>query len=83
MHERLNAQLQQVKASLHRMRHLPIPQEGRYLPLVLNGFYNYYAVPTNSRDLNAFHLLSHWLRCLRAVKPAAQADVAEDGADRG
>jgi hypothetical protein len=34
---------------------------------VLNGFYNYYAVPTNFRALNAFyyHVLSHRLRCLR------------------
>ena len=49
------------------MRHLPIPEQGRYLRLVLNGFYNYYAVPTNFRALNAFdyHVLSHWLRCLR------------------
>ena len=49
------------------MRHLPIPEQGRYLRLVLNGFYNYYAVPTNFRALNAFyyHVLSHWLPCLR------------------
>jgi RNA-directed DNA polymerase len=35
--------------------------------LVLNGFYNYYAVPTNFRALNAFyyHVLCRWLRCLR------------------
>jgi hypothetical protein len=45
--ERLNAKLRQVKANLRRMRHLPIPEQGRYLRLVLNGFYNYYAVPTN------------------------------------
>jgi RNA-directed DNA polymerase len=37
------------------------------LRLVLNGFYNYYAVPTNFRALNAFYypVLWHWLRCLR------------------
>ena len=65
--ERLNAKLRQVKATLRRMRHLPIPEQGRYLRLVLNGFYNYYAVPTNFRALNAFyyHVLWHWLRCLR------------------
>jgi hypothetical protein len=28
------------------MRHLPIPDQERYLRLVVNGFYNYYAVPT-------------------------------------
>jgi RNA-directed DNA polymerase len=64
---RLNAKLRQVKATLRGMMHLPIPEQGRDLRLVLNGFYNYYAVPTNSRALNAFyyHVLSHWLRCLR------------------
>jgi hypothetical protein len=35
---RLNAKLRQVKATLRRMRHLPIPEQGRYLRLVLNGF---------------------------------------------
>jgi RNA-directed DNA polymerase len=65
--ERLNAKLRQVKATLRRMRHMPLPEQGRYLRLVLNGFYNYYAVPTNFRALNAFyyHVLAHWLRCLR------------------
>jgi RNA-directed DNA polymerase len=65
--ERLNAKLRQVKGTLRGMMHLPIPEQGRYLRLVLNGFYNYYAVPTNFRALNAFyyHVLSHWLRCLR------------------
>jgi RNA-directed DNA polymerase len=65
--DRLNAKLKQVKATLRRMMHLAIPEQGRYLRLVLNGFYNYYAVPTNFRALNAFyyHVLWHWLRCLR------------------
>ncbi len=65
------------------MRHLAIPE--RYLRLVLNGFYNYYAVPTNFRALNTFyyHVLWHWLLCLRRRNPAAQADVAEDDAACG
>ena len=65
--ERLNAKLRQVKATLRRMRHLPIPEQGRYLRLVLNGFYNYYAVPTNFRALNSFywHILRYWQHCLR------------------
>ena len=51
--ERLNAKLRQVKANLRRMRHLPIPEQGRYLRLVLNGFYNYYAVPMTTYDLES------------------------------
>jgi len=64
--ERLNAKLRQV-TNLRRMRHFPIPEQGRYLRLVLSGYYNYYAVLTNFRALNAFyhHVLAHWLRCLR------------------
>ena len=83
--ERLNAKLRQVKATLRRMMHLPIPEQGRYLRLVLNGFYNYYAVPTNFRALNAFyyHVLSPLAALPPAAQPAAQADVAEDDADRG
>jgi hypothetical protein len=65
--DRLNAKLKQVKATLRRMMHLAIPEQGRYLRQVVTGFYNYYAVPTNFRALNAFyyHVLSHWLCCLR------------------
>jgi RNA-directed DNA polymerase len=49
------------------MRHLPIPEQGRYLRLVLNCFWNYYAGPTNFSTLSAFyyHVLSHWQHCLR------------------
>jgi RNA-directed DNA polymerase len=64
---RLNAKLKQVKATLRGMMHLPIPEQGRYLRLVLNGFYNYYAVPTNFRALNSFywHILRYWQHSLR------------------
>ena len=64
---RLNAKLKQVKATLRRMMHLAIPEQGRYLRLVVNGFYNYYAVPTNFRALNSFywHTMRSWQHCLR------------------
>jgi hypothetical protein len=43
------------------------PGAGALLRLVLNGFYNYYAVPTNHRALNSFywHIMRHWRHCLR------------------
>jgi len=31
--------------------HMPIPEQGRYLRLVLNGFYSCHAVPTSSLAL--------------------------------
>jgi RNA-directed DNA polymerase len=52
---------------LRRRRHLPIPEQGRWLARVLAGHCNYYAVPDNSRALNAFryHIIRHWLKALR------------------
>ena len=48
------------------MMHMPIRSRGAPR-LVLNGFYNYYAVPTNFRALNSFywHILRYWQHCLR------------------
>jgi hypothetical protein len=67
------------------MRHLPIPEQGRYLRLVLNGFYNYHAIPTNSGALKSLLLpLAFPMAALpAAAKPAAQGDMAEDDAARG
>lgn len=49
------------------MMHLPIAERGRYLARVLNGFFNYFAVPTNSRAINSFyrHVGWYWFRALR------------------
>jgi hypothetical protein len=63
---RLNGKLKQVKPTPRRMMHSAIPEQGRYLRLVVNGFYNYYAVPTNFRALNSFcwHIMRYWQHCL-------------------
>jgi RNA-directed DNA polymerase len=65
--KRMQAKLHKVKAELRRRRHLPIPEQGRWLARVLAGHYNYYAVPDNSKALNAFryHIIRHWLKSLR------------------
>ena len=46
--------LHEVKAELRRRMHLPIPDQGRWLRSVLQGHFNYYAVPDNSEALSAF-----------------------------
>ena len=48
------AKLKAVKTELMRRRHLPIPEQGRWLASVLRGHYNYYAVPDNSEALRGF-----------------------------
>jgi len=65
--KRMRAKLRALKGESERRRHLPIPEQGRWLASVLRGHYNYYAVPDNGRALRAFHLWvkRHWLRALR------------------
>jgi group II intron reverse transcriptase/maturase len=65
--KRMRAKLREVKTELRHRRHLPIPVQGRWLASVLRGHCNYYAVPDNSKALNAFRyqIIGHWLKALR------------------
>lgn len=65
--KRMRAKLKQVKDQLRRRRHMPIPEQGRWLASVLRGHLAYYAVPGNSRAISAFHRQAGrlWLRALR------------------
>jgi hypothetical protein len=65
--KRMRAKLREVKTELMHRRHLPVPEQGRWLASVLRGHYNYYAVPDNGQALRAFReqAVRHWLRALR------------------
>ena len=65
--ERLRGKLREVKETIGRMMHLPIQDQGAHLKRVVNGFLNYFAVPTNSRAINSFyrHVGWYWFRALR------------------
>src|SRR5512144_241006 len=65
--ERLREKLRQVKETIWRMVHRPIAEQGVYLKRVMNGFLNYFAVPTNSKAINSFyrHVGWYWCRALR------------------
>ena len=65
--KRLQAKLRAVKDELKHRRHLPIPEQGRWLARVLQGHYNYYAVPGNIAALTAFRqqVTRHWYNALR------------------
>ena len=47
--------------------HQPIPEQGKWLWHVVRGYFNYHAVPTNARALDAFrhHVTDLWRRTLR------------------
>jgi group II intron reverse transcriptase/maturase len=64
---RIRAKLQAINKELRKRMHQPIPEQGQWLRQVVAGFFNYHAVPTNSRALAAFryHVTVSWLRALR------------------
>ena len=55
--------------------HQPIPEQGKWLKQVVQGFFNYHAVPTNSSAIGAFrhHVIDLWRRALR--RRSQTADV--------
>jgi RNA-directed DNA polymerase len=65
--DRLRAKLQEVKEGLRRRMHEPLAVQGEWLAQVVSGFFNYHAVPTNGRALEAFRqgVIWHWGRTLR------------------
>ena len=65
--DRMRAKLREIKVELRRRMHHPIPEQGRWLQQVVDGFFNYHAVPTNFAALAAFrdHVARLWFRALR------------------
>jgi hypothetical protein len=65
--DRLRAKLKEVKKELRLRMHQLIPEQGKWLRQVVNGFLNYHAVPTNSQALGTFlrHIRHLWWRTLR------------------
>ena len=64
---RLRAKLLAVKQSLFRQRHLPLREQGAWLRKVVQGYFQYFAVPGNLAALDAFRTqaLRHWRHALR------------------
>ena len=65
--DRMRAKLQAVKQELRRRMHQPVLEQGKWVRQVITGYFNYYAVPTNSRALATFRyfVTEHWRRTLR------------------
>lgn len=64
---RMRRTLKALREQLKRDRHRSIPEQGAWLQRVLQGYFNYYAVPTNLRRLCAFRteVTRAWLHALR------------------
>jgi RNA-directed DNA polymerase len=65
--KRMAAKLREVKTELMRRRHLPIPEQGKWLASVVRGHLAYYAVPGNIDTVVAFRTQAtrYWYRALR------------------
>ena len=65
--DRMMAKLLELKEEMQRRMHWPISEQGKWLKQVVTGFFNYHAVPTNSRALAAFrhHVVTLWRRALK------------------
>jgi RNA-directed DNA polymerase len=65
--KRMRSKLRQIKQQLRMRMHHPVPQTGRWLKSVVQGHFNYYAVPGNLASLGAFRdrVLALWWRTLR------------------
>ena len=65
--KRLLAKLKQVKDELRIRMHQPLADVGKWLRSVVQGYYNYHAVPGNSVSLQRFRreVSKRWLRVLQ------------------
>ena len=82
--KRVRAKLLAVKGEMARGMHLPIPEQGRWLARVLQGHYNYYAVPDNIEALMPSRkgIIQHWLKSLRRRSQRSRLDLEADRAPR-
>jgi RNA-directed DNA polymerase len=66
MRKRWQAKLRELKATLRRRMHDPVPVQGAYVQAVVRGHANYYGVPGNAHSITAFRtaVIRIWRRIL-------------------
>jgi RNA-directed DNA polymerase len=65
--KRMRGKLRQIGQQLRMRMHDPVPQTGRWLQSVVQGYFNYHAVPGNLTSLGVFRdrVMVLWWRTLR------------------
>ena len=71
--KRLSAKLSELKQELRRRWHQPVAEVGAWLRSVVQGYFNYHAVPGNMDSLNSFRAQVIW-RWYRALRRRGQRD---------
>jgi group II intron reverse transcriptase/maturase len=72
--KRMRRKLQEIKQQLRRRMHDPVPLTGKWLRSVLQGYFNYYAVPGNLDSLGLFRdrVLRFWGKTLHRRSQKSQ-----------
>ena len=65
--KRMVAKIRQIKPELRKRMHDPVAQTGLWFKSVVQGHFNYYAVPGNTASLSLFRhrVLVHWWHTIR------------------
>src|SRR5438270_1479951 len=71
--KRLCGKLSELKEELRRRWHQPVADVGKWLKSVVQGYFNYHAVPGNMDSLNSFRAQVIW-RWYRALRRRSQRD---------
>src|SRR5713101_6226736 len=73
--KRLSAKLKAVREELRRRWHEPVAEVGKWLRSVVQGYFNYHAVPGNIDSLQSFRaqVVWHWSRALQRRVSAVRA----------
>ena len=71
--KRLSAKLSELKRELRRRWHVPVVEVGAWLRSVVQGYFNYHAVPGKMDSLNSFRAQVIW-RWYRALRRRSQRD---------
>ena len=61
MRKRKSAKLKAIRVELRQRMHHPVPDVGKWLRAVLQGYYNYHAVPGNLPALRGFRERVYWM----------------------
>lgn len=73
--KRLRTKVKEMKKEMMQRRHIPVPDQGRWLRSVIIGYFNYYAVPGNRQSIDSFRteVMRGWFHALRRRSQKARS----------
>lgn len=74
--KRMRAKLAEIKISLRKRMHRPVPETGSWLRKVVQGYYNYHSIPRNWSAMDSFTraVLRMWWKSLRRRSHKSNCD---------